>query len=131
MLCALILYASGGTYSLTSTPNDRFLRNFYHGRFIHSQNLCQKYAATNSPDNYFLFIIRFDVWPGGSNPGFSSNKPTHYLLDHGNFNNITSVFHHRLRSYLWLTVCDSSFFIRVFMFVNFLNSFNELLLFDF
>ena len=29
MLCALILYVSGGTYSLTSTPNNRFLRNLF------------------------------------------------------------------------------------------------------
>ena len=29
ILCALILYVSGGTYSLTSTANDRFLRNFF------------------------------------------------------------------------------------------------------
>ena len=29
MLCALILYVNGRTYSLTSTPNDRFLRNFF------------------------------------------------------------------------------------------------------
>ena len=28
MLCSLILYVSGGNYSLTSLPNDRFLRNF-------------------------------------------------------------------------------------------------------
>ena len=29
ILCALILYMSGGTYSLKSTPNDKFyLRNF-------------------------------------------------------------------------------------------------------
>ena len=31
-----------------------------------------------------LFVFRFDVWPGlDANPGFSSNKPKHYLLDHG------------------------------------------------
>ena len=29
MLCALILYTSGRTYSLTSTPNYRFLRDFF------------------------------------------------------------------------------------------------------
>ena len=29
MLCALILYMSGETYSLKSTPNDRFLSNFF------------------------------------------------------------------------------------------------------
>ena len=28
MLCALILYVSGGTYNLISIPNDRCLRNF-------------------------------------------------------------------------------------------------------
>ena len=28
-----------------------------------------------------FFVFCFDVW--GSNPGFSSNKPTHYPLDHG------------------------------------------------
>ena len=34
MLCALILYVSGGTYSLTSTPNDRFLRNLFMARLF-------------------------------------------------------------------------------------------------
>ena len=29
MLCALIIYMSGKIYSLTSTPNDRLLRNVY------------------------------------------------------------------------------------------------------
>ena len=29
MLCALILYECGGAYSLTSAPNDRFLRNLF------------------------------------------------------------------------------------------------------
>ena len=29
MLSVLILYISGGTYSLTSTSNDKFLRNFF------------------------------------------------------------------------------------------------------
>ena len=33
-MCALILYASGGTYGLKSTPNNRFVRNFFYGRFI-------------------------------------------------------------------------------------------------
>ena len=28
MMCVLILYIIGGTYSLKSTPNDKFLRNF-------------------------------------------------------------------------------------------------------
>ena len=29
MLCVLLLYMSGGTYSLKSTPNDRLFRIFY------------------------------------------------------------------------------------------------------
>ena len=29
MLCALTLYVGGGIYSLMSTPNDSFLRNFF------------------------------------------------------------------------------------------------------
>ena len=35
---------SGGNYSLTSTPNDRFLRNFFKSDFIYSQSFCQKSA---------------------------------------------------------------------------------------
>ena len=33
--------------------------------------------------NYFLILFWCLTW--GSNPGFSSNRPTHYLLDHGDF----------------------------------------------
>ena len=29
MLCALILYISGGTYSLKSTPNERFFEKLF------------------------------------------------------------------------------------------------------
>ena len=32
-----------------------------------------------------LFIFRFDVWPGARTLAIASNKPTHYLLDHGDF----------------------------------------------
>ena len=42
MLCELILYVSGGTYSLTSTPNERFLTNIFMAIVIHSQRFCQK-----------------------------------------------------------------------------------------
>ena len=55
-LCALILYVSGGTYSLTSTPNDRILRKIFHGKFIYSQNVCQKSAESKSPKKYFILI---------------------------------------------------------------------------
>ena len=45
----LILYVSGGTNSLTSTPNDRFLRNFFMAYFIYSQSFCQKADERKSP----------------------------------------------------------------------------------
>ena len=53
------------TYSLTSTPNDRFFEKLFHGRFIYSQSYCQKSAERKSPKKYcFFFIFRFDAWPG-------------------------------------------------------------------
>ena len=33
MLCVLILYISGGTYSLKSTPNDRFFEKLFTAGF--------------------------------------------------------------------------------------------------
>ena len=35
VVCVLILYISGGTYSLMSTPNDRFFWGNCHGNFIY------------------------------------------------------------------------------------------------
>ena len=44
-----ILYVSDGTYSLTSTPNNRFLRNFFMTVFNCSQSCCQKSAEGEEP----------------------------------------------------------------------------------
>ena len=44
MLCVSILYISDGTYSLKSTPNDRFFEKLFLAIFIHSQSFCQKSA---------------------------------------------------------------------------------------
>ena len=81
MLCALIFYVSGGTYSLTSTSNDRFLRNFFMaGLFI-----CQKSAERKSPKKYFS-NFSFDDWPGIRTQAFTTNNWTHYLQDyHGDY----------------------------------------------
>ena len=57
MLCVLILYMSGGTYSLKSTPNDRFFEKLFHGHFIYSQSFCQKSAEGKSPKKYFLYFV--------------------------------------------------------------------------
>ena len=62
MLCASILCVSGGTYSLMSTSNDRYLRNLFMAEFIYSPSICQKSAESKSPDKKkFYFIFRFDA----------------------------------------------------------------------
>ena len=83
-MCVNFLLLSGRTYSLTSTPNDRFLRNFFMAGFFYSQSLCHKSAERKSPKKYFSYFI-FDDWPGIWTQALASNKPTHYILDHGNF----------------------------------------------
>ena len=81
MLCALILYVSGGgTYSLTSASNVIFLEKIFHGSFIYSQSLCQKSAEMKTPEKYFSYLI-LDDWPGIRSQAFASNKPIHYILD--------------------------------------------------
>ena len=66
MLCVLILYISsvGGKYSIKSTPNNRFFAKHFMAVL-----LILRVFARN--------LLR------GSNPGFSSNKAIHYLLDRG------------------------------------------------
>ena len=44
MLCVLIIYINGGTYSLKSPLYKRFLKNFFMAIIIYSQNFRQKPA---------------------------------------------------------------------------------------
>ena len=111
MLCALILYVSGRTYSLTSTSNNRLLRNFYMAGLFYSLNCCQKSAEKKSPKKYFFsyFVLMPDMGFEWALKVFARNllrgncrknifffsyfllipdlgyetEPTHYLLDHG------------------------------------------------
>ena len=62
----------------------QIFEELFHGRFIYSQSFCQKSAEKKSPKKYFSYFI-FDNWPGIRTQAFGSNKPTHYLLDHGDF----------------------------------------------
>ena len=73
-MCVLILYTVGGTYSLESTRT---------GRFFHK--LANLFTLEFLPEiaEEILFVFCFDVWR--SNPGFTSNKPTDYQLDYGDF----------------------------------------------
>ena len=75
MLCVLILYISGGTYSLKSTPNDRFFEKLFMA-ILFTQNFCLKSAERKSLKKYFLYFFFWCL-------AWVSNKPTHNLLDYG------------------------------------------------
>ena len=83
MLCVLILYISGGTYSLKSTPNDRFVEKLFMAILFTLRVFARNLLRGNRRRNTFRISFWCLAWD--SNPGFSSNKPTHYLLDHGDF----------------------------------------------
>ena len=59
MLCVLVLYINGGTYSLKSAPNDTFVEKFFYGNFIYFQCFYQKTYKKQSPKKYFS-VFRFD-----------------------------------------------------------------------
>ena len=64
LLCVLILYISGGTYSLKSTPNDRFFEKLFIAilflciRRVFARNLLRENHRRNT------FVFCFDAWPG-------------------------------------------------------------------
>ena len=62
----------------------QIFEKLFHGRFIYSQSFCQKSAERKSPKKYISYFI-FDDWPGIRTQALTSNKPTHYRLDHGDF----------------------------------------------
>ena len=51
--------------------------------FVYAQSYCQKCSERKLPKKYFFFHISFWCPTWDANPGFTSNKPTHYLLDYG------------------------------------------------
>ena len=83
MLCVLILYISGGDYSLKSTPNDRVFEKLYMPILFTLRVFARILLRGNHRRNTFRISFWCPAWD--SNPGFSSNKPTYYLLDHGDF----------------------------------------------
>ena len=83
MLCMLILYISVGTYNLKSTPNDRFFEKLFMAIWFTLRVFARNPLRGNRRRNTFCILFCCLAWD--SNPGFSSNKPTHYLLDHGDF----------------------------------------------
>ena len=67
VVCVNFLYMSCETYSLKSTPKDRFLEKLFMA---------------------VLFALRVFVRNFDTDLGLTSDKPTHYLLDHGDFNHV-------------------------------------------
>ena len=62
MLCALILHISGGTDSLKSTTNDRFLRSFSWQFYLLSKFLREICWETVAKEIFAYF--RFNIWSG-------------------------------------------------------------------
>ena len=142
MLYALILYVSSGTYSLTSSPKDSFFKTFSWQVYLLSQFLPEICWEEIVQELFFIFHF-VDGWPGIRT---QANKPTHYILDHGdilvtNFivtfvkknlrapyfmmrmkinSNLTSEDKHQ--QYIWSQVMvdrkDTCFFIKFFQNIN-------------
>ena len=68
MLSVLILYMSGGTYSLKSTPNDRIFWETFHGNFIYSQSFARN-LLRGVTEEIFFFIFSFGCLTWGFAPG--------------------------------------------------------------
>ena len=69
----------------------QIFEKLFHGSYIYTQRFCQKSAESKSPKKYFLYYI-FDDWVGIRTQAFASNKPTHYMLDHGDFGPVRTYF---------------------------------------
>ena len=82
MLCVLILYMRVETYTLKSTLNYTFLRNFSWQFYLLSEFLPEIEFA----EYFFIFYFCWRSLTWGLNQGFTSNKPIHYLLDTVTYN---------------------------------------------
>ena len=65
MLCALILYVSGGNYSLTSIPNDRCLGNFFMAGLLLSE-----FLSEIAEEIFFFFSFRNHIFDLKHDLGF-------------------------------------------------------------
>ena len=81
MLCKFILYLNGETYSLKSTPNDRILEKLFIAILFTLRVFVRNMQRGNCRINTFCILFWCLAWD--SNPGFTSNKPAHYLLEYG------------------------------------------------
>ena len=79
LCCVLILYKSGGTYSLKSTSNDRFFKKLFMVILFTLRVFDRNLLRGNRRRNTFRISFLCLAWD--SNPDYSSNKPQHYLID--------------------------------------------------
>ena len=70
-------------WSLKSTPNDRFFEKLFIAILFTLRAFARNLMRGNRQRNTFCISFWCLAW--NLNPGFSSNKPTHYLLDYGDF----------------------------------------------
>ena len=100
MLCALILYVNGGTYCLTSTL---FWQIFSWQISLLPELLPKiRWEEIAEEISFFSWCLTWDT-----NPGFTYNKTTYYLLDYGDFS-ITAIARSILES-IWFPFKDGWF----------------------
>ena len=81
MLYELILYLSGGTYSLKVGCERQIFEKLFHGRFIYLRSeLLLEICWEEIAEEIIVLHISFWCLTWNTNPGFSFNKPTHYLF---------------------------------------------------
>ena len=64
--------------------SERQIWETFHCNFILHSEFLPEFCWEEIAEE-IVFVSRFWCLAWDSNPGFSSNKPTHYLLDHGDF----------------------------------------------
>ena len=69
--------------SIKSTLNDRFFEKLSKGFLFTLRVFARNLLRGNRRRNTFCILFWCLAW--GLNPGFTSNKPTHYQLDYGDF----------------------------------------------
>ena len=80
MLCVLIFIHKWRDLQFKVDSERQIFWETFHGNFISTLRFL---LSGNRRRNTFRISFWCLTWD--SNPGFSSNKPTHYLLDHGDF----------------------------------------------
>ena len=61
ILCALILYMNGGTYSLMSTLNDRFFEDLFMAILFTLRLYVRNLVKGNCGKNIYFFVLMYDL----------------------------------------------------------------------